>query len=160
MSYIGAQQKVLSGRGTVGRFDEGTSAGKYFYRERITVNGKRKYCYRLLEGVKSLEEAVAIAPEAAIALASEQARTSAPKHAEGQEKLHTRNSEAAHGSIPVEQAIKEFLRHHSLRRDAEVITENTFENKRGILENHLARYLKFKKVFLTVQISEQNLTST
>ena len=81
MSYIGAQQKVLSGRGTVGRFDEGTSAGKYFYRERITVNGKRKYCYRLLEGVKSLEEAVAIAPEAAIALASEQARTSAPKHA-------------------------------------------------------------------------------
>ena len=69
MATIGEQQKVLNGRGIVGRWDEGTSAGKYFYRERVTEDGKRKYKYRVIEGVTTLSEATEKAAEAAIAMA-------------------------------------------------------------------------------------------
>ena len=70
MATIGERQQVLGGRGIVGRWDEGTSAGKYFYRERITEDGKRKYKYRVLEGVTTLSEATERAAEAAIAMAT------------------------------------------------------------------------------------------
>ena len=70
MATIGEKQQVLSGRGIVGRWDEGTSAGKYFYRERVTEDGKRKYKYRVIEGVTTLSEAAEKAAEAAIAMAT------------------------------------------------------------------------------------------
>lgn len=57
MVHIGEKQKVLNGRGIVGSFDEGMSAGKYPYRGRVAEDVKRKYKCRVLEGVTTLSEA-------------------------------------------------------------------------------------------------------
>ena len=80
MATIGEKQQVLNGRGIVGRWDEGTSAGKYFYRERVTEDGKRKYKYRALEGVTTLSEATILAAISQAARASS-ATTSPTNHA-------------------------------------------------------------------------------
>ena len=146
MATIGEKQQVLNGRGIVGRWDEGTSAGKYFYRERITEDGKQKYKYRVLEGVTTLSEATERAAEAAIAMA-----TGAPT--EAQQRASNNPLEALEAStrvqaqllgtikqskasgISIEKATAEFMRFHDKRRRAEVIAEATYENKRGIIEN-------------------------
>lgn len=163
MATIGEKQQVLNGRGIVGRWDEGTSAGKYFYRERVTEDGKRKYKYRVLEGVTTLIEATEKAAEAAIAMA-----TGAPT--EAQQRASNNPLEALEAStrvqaqllgtikqnktagISIEKATAEFMKFHDKRRRAEVIAEATYENKRGIIENHLTDYLKYKSITSTNQI--------
>ena len=163
MPFIGEKQEVLNGRGIVGRWDEGTSAGKYFYRERVTEDGKRKYKYRVLEGVTTLSEATEAATEAAIALA-----TGAPTEAQHrvtnnplsaleqstriQAKLLGSIKKTKTSGVPIENAITEFMRFHDKRRRAEVIAEATYENKRGIIENHLTDYLKYKSITSTSQL--------
>lgn len=157
MAYIGEQQKVLNGRGIVGRFDEGTSAGKYFYRERITEEGKRKYKYRLLEGAASLSEAAERASEAAIAIAtgipstnqSNQVRASL----DGLQQISSRHPKEQVKSVSIETAIKEFINHHDKRRRVDLIAEQTFINKSGIIHNHLAAYLKYKRINYTADIT-------
>ena len=154
---------MLNGRGIVGRWDEGTSAGKYFYRERVTEDGKRKYKYRVIEGVTTLSEAAEKAAEAAIAMA-----TGAPT--EAQQRASNNPLEALEAStrvqaqllgtikqskssgISIEKATAEFMKFHDKRRRAEVIAEATYENKRGIIENHLTDYLNYKSITLTSQI--------
>ena len=163
MATIGEKQQVLSGRGIVGRWDEGTSAGKYFYRERVTEDGKRKYKYRVIEGVTTLSEAAEKAAEAAIAMA-----TGAPT--EAQQRASNNPLEALEAStrvqaqllgtikqskssgISIEKATAEFMKFHDKRRRAEVIAEATYENKRGIIENHLTDYLNYKSITSTSQI--------
>ena len=150
MAYIGEQQKVLNGRGIVGRFDEGTSAGKYFYRERITEEGKRKYKYRLLDGAASLSEAAERASEAAIAIASGIPSTNQSSQAraslDGIQQSSSRHPKEQVKSVSIETAIKEFINHHDKRRRVDLIAEQTFINKSGIIHNHLAAYLKDKRI--------------
>jgi len=163
VATIGEKQQVLNGRGIVGRWDEGTSAGKYFYRERVTEDGKRKYKYRVLEGVTTLLEATERAAEAAIAMA-----TGAPS--EAQQRASTSPLEALEAStrvnaqllgtikqnkttgISIEKATKEFMGFHEKRKRADVIADATYENKRGIIENHLTDYLNYKSITSTNQL--------
>lgn len=119
MATIGERQQVLGGRGIVGSWDEGKSAVKYFYRERVTEDDKRKYKYRILEGIITLSEATEKAAEAAIAMA-----TGAPSKAqlrassnplEGLEastrvnaQLLERIKQSKASGIPIEKATKRF----------------------------------------------------
>ena len=54
--------------------------------------------------------------------------------------------------ISIEKATAEFMRFHDKRRRAEVIAEATYENKRGIIENHLTDYLNYKSITSTTQL--------
>ena len=163
MAFIGEKQKVLNERGIVGRWNEGTSAGKYFYRERVTEDGKRKYKYRVLEGVTTLSEATERAAEAAIAMATG-APTDAQQRANNNplevleastrvqaQLLGTIKNGKASG-ISIEKATAEFMKFHDKRRRADVIAEATYENKRGIIENHLTNYLNYKSITSTIQL--------
>jgi len=154
--------KVLGGRGSVGMWlVPDRLSGKWFYRERDKA--RRTYRYKQLIGATNVKQAEAMAAEAAIALATEHppAKSTSPpdpvaqlrKQARVQERLLAKVAETNTTGIPVEQAIKEFVRHHSKRRDAEVIAEMTFLNKRGIVENHLTPYLHERKVHLTSQLT-------
>jgi len=162
LAYIGEQQKVLNGRGIVGRFDEGTSAGKYFYRERVTEGGKRKYKYQIIKDVSSLSEAAETASDAAIAIASctplvtqaSQGRALLEGLQQGSPKYSRQNQEEQVKSVSIETAIKEFISHHEKRRRAELIAETTFLNKSGIIHNHLAEYLRYKNINYTSELTK------
>ncbi len=67
MPQIQLQQKVLNGRGRVLLYGSGTSAGKWYYKEK--VEGQRRYKEKQLFGASSLEQAIEMAAEAAIELA-------------------------------------------------------------------------------------------
>ncbi|WP_413678489.1 hypothetical protein [Prochlorococcus sp. MIT 0916] len=69
MPQIQLQKRVLNGRGRVLLYGSGTSAGKWYYKEK--VEGQRRYKEKQLFGASSLEQAIEIAPEAAIELAKE-----------------------------------------------------------------------------------------
>jgi len=154
--------KVLGGRGSVGMWlVPDRLSGKWFYRERDKA--RRTYRYRQLVGATNVQQAEAMAAEAAIALATElpTSKTTAQpdqlaqlrKQARVQEKLLAKVADISANGVPVERAIKEFVRHHSKRRDAEVIAEMTFLNKRGIVQNHLAPYLLGQRISLTSQLT-------
>jgi len=61
------QQKFLNGRGRVLLYGSGTSAGKWYCKEK--VEGQRRYKEKQLFGASSLEQAIEMAAEAAIELA-------------------------------------------------------------------------------------------
>ncbi|MDB4677531.1 hypothetical protein OAE71_00025 [Synechococcus sp. AH-551-A21] len=118
MATIGEKQQVLGGRGIVRSWDEGTSAVKYFCRERVTEDDKRKYKYRILEGIITLSEATEKAPEAACygsgAPSKAQLRASS-NPLEGLEastrvnaQLLERIKQSKASGIPIEEATKGF----------------------------------------------------
>ena len=69
MPKIAEKQTVLNGRGSVVRFASGTSVGNYVYRE--WDNSIRNYRTKHILEAKSLEEAIAMAPQIAIELAQD-----------------------------------------------------------------------------------------
>ena len=70
MPTIVEKQEVLNGRGQVIRYGSGTSAGSYFYKEKIP--GERRYKTRRIQGATTIEEAVQAAVEIAFKLQEEQ----------------------------------------------------------------------------------------
>ena len=70
MPTIVEKQEVLNGRGQVIRYGSGTSAGSYFYKEKIP--GERRYKTRRIPGATTIEEAVQAAVEIAFKLQEEQ----------------------------------------------------------------------------------------
>ena len=69
MPKIAEKQTVLNGRGSVVRFASGTSVGNFVYRE--WDNSIRNYRTKHILEAKSLEEAIAMAPQIAIELAQD-----------------------------------------------------------------------------------------
>ena len=78
MPAIAEKRTVLNGRGIVGVWANGTSAGKYFYREK--VEGKKAYRFKELLEANNLDEAEAMATEAAIKLREAPSKTTQPKN--------------------------------------------------------------------------------
>ena len=70
MPTIVEKQEVLNGRGQVIRYGSGTSAGSYFYKEKIP--GERRYKTRRIPGATTIEEAIQAAVEIAFKLQEEQ----------------------------------------------------------------------------------------
>ena len=66
MPTIVEKQEVLNGRGQVIRYGSGTSAGSYFYKEKIP--GERRYKTRRIPDATNIEEAVQAAVEIAFKL--------------------------------------------------------------------------------------------
>ena len=63
MPTIVEKQEVLNGRGQVIRYGSGTSAGSYFYKEKIP--GERRYKTRRIPGATTIVDAVQAAVEIA-----------------------------------------------------------------------------------------------
>ena len=70
MPTIVEKQEVLNGLGQVIRYGSGTSAGSYFYKEKIP--GERRYKTRRIPGATTIEEAVQAAVKIAFKLQEEQ----------------------------------------------------------------------------------------
>ena len=162
MAWIGEKRKVLNGRGIVGRFDEGTSAGKFFYRE--LIKGTKKYQYKVLHEAESLDEAEAMAADAAIQLASTK-QIDKPTHTDPlqllarEERLTQQQLKLARfekkskPNVEIEKALKDYVRLQAEKRDKGLIAEATYTNKRIILEIHVLGYFKEKNVKTTRQIT-------
>ena len=159
MPTIVEKQEVLNGRGQVIRYGSGTSAGSYFYKEKIP--GERRYKTRRIQGATTIEEAVQAAVEIAFKLQEEQPPESisdlikSPSGNPGETKQYV-----AHQTVRrapkrqrIENAIDGFLREEQRRVDVGLLSSRTLTQKRLALKLHLLPYLEqYKNVLYTNQI--------
>lgn len=107
MPQIQLQERVLNGRGRVLLYGSGTSAGKWYYKEK--VEGQRRYKEKQLFGASSLEQAIAMAPEAAIELAKEPEKKPSYRYASDPLTLIQREEKRERPKIDLEVAMDQWL---------------------------------------------------
>ena len=170
MPSVLEKQKVLGGRGEVFTY-KSTQVGKYFYREKVA--GTKRYRTKLISGARTLIEAVELASETAIALREEDphhrsllnpnrpvAELDSLQLLEREEKLLKKKERMAKAekvngkkSIPVQDAIDDYLKSQQKRVDAGTFAKNSYLHKFYCLK-HIAEYLADKGIKRTSQISE------
>ncbi len=164
MPAILEKRKVLNGRGIVGIWANGTSAGKYFYREK--VEGRKAYRFKELPDAKNLDEAESLAADAAIELRDELkdaeriVETYDPmnlvqreeKLLKKKEKLAREQQKKENPKISIEKAMDQWLVEQQRRVDAGTFSQNSYEHKLNC-SKHIMDFLKKRKVLLTSQIT-------
>ena len=164
MPAIAEKRTVLNGRGIVGVWANGTSAGKYFYREK--VEGKKAYKFKELLEANNLDEAEAMATEAAIKLREAPSKTTQPKNfdpldliareeklVKQKEKILRQENKQANPKITIEKAIDDWLKTILIKSEAGTISEATYSFKKACML-HVKNYIKSKRITLTSQINE------
>ena len=157
MPKIADKRKVLGGRGCVVLYASGTSAGQFFYRE--LIKGTKSYMTRRIEGVSNMDEAEAAATEVAFELNKKPDLSllwdkpkgngsEAPKRDYFSGRVVSRKPR----SIPVSQAVQNWLRLEYEKADSGLIRRDTVDKKAGLCRRHLIPYLESKGVTRTAQI--------
>ena len=157
MPTIVEKQEVLNGRGHVIRYGSGTSAGAYFYKEKIP--GERRYKTRRIPEATTIEEAIQAAVEIAFKLQEEQPEGVSNLRSTTKS-LKEREQYVAHQTVRrtpdrqrIEYAIESFLREEQRRVDVGLLSNRTLTQKRLALKLHLLPYLEqYKNVLYTNQI--------
>ncbi|ABX09462.1 hypothetical protein [Prochlorococcus marinus] len=150
MPQIQLQERVLNGRGRVLLYGSGTSAGKWYYKEK--VEGQRRYKEKQLFGASSLEQAIAMAPEAAIELAKEPEKKPSYRYASDPLTLIQREEKRERPKIDLEVAMDQWLSEQEKRVDAGAFQPASYSHKFNCCR-HIKLYLKKKKVTFTTQIN-------
>ena len=158
MPTIVEKQEVLNGRGQVIRYGSGTSAGSYFYKEKIP--GERRYKTRRIPGATTIEEAIQAAVEIAFKLQEEQPEGVSNLLRSTRKSLEEREQYVAYQTVRrtpkrqrIEYAIESFLREEQRRVDVGLLSNRTLTQKRLALKLHLLPYLEqYKNVLYTKQI--------
>ena len=143
MPKIAEKQTVLNGRGSVVRFASGTSVGNYVYRE--WDNSIRNYRTKHILEAKSLEEAIAMAPQIAIELAQDLANkprnpinidplnliAREEKLQRDKEKLFRAEQKKDSPKMTIEKAMDDWLKQQLKRVDAGAFSINSYEHKKN-----------------------------
>ena len=165
MPKIAEKQTVLNGRGSVVRFASGTSVGNYVYRE--WDNSIRNYRTKHILEAKSLEEAIAMAPQIAIELAQDLANkprnpinidplnliAREEKLQRDKEKLFRAEQKKDSPKMTIEKAMDDWLKQQLKRVDAGAFSINSYEHKKNCSKK-IRGYLNWKKITMTSQINE------
>ena len=157
MPKIADKRKVLGGRGSVVLYASGTSAGQFFYRE--LIKGTKNYMTRRIEGVSNMDEAEVAATEVVFELNKKPDlsllwdkpkgnESEAPKRDYFSGRVVNRKTR----SIPVSQAVQNWLRLEYEKADSGLIRKDTVDKKAGLCRRHLIPYLESKGVTRTAQI--------
>tara|TARA_Y100001963_G_C6789251_1_gene454597 strand:+ start:1665 stop:3194 length:1530 start_codon:yes stop_codon:yes gene_type:complete len=163
MPAINEKRSVLNNRGIVGSWANGSSAGKYFYREKVP--GKKAYRFYKLDEAKNLDEAEAMAANAAIELGKtakeEIVNTNQPTKLtliEREERILRRkerllNQEIAttYKGIGIQEAIEGWLEKEMDRVRSGFLQESSYLHKYYCFK-HVQKYLEDKGVTRTSQI--------
>ena len=158
MPTIVEKREVLNGRGHVIRYGTGTSAGSYFYKEKVP--GERRYKTRRIPGATTLEEAVQAAVEVAFSLQKVETGREAPSafrtsaaSTEETKQFVTLQTVRRPKRQRIENAVDGFLREEQRRVDVGLLSQRTITQKRLALKLHLLPYLEqYKNVLYTNQI--------
>jgi len=154
MPKISEKAEVLGGRGTVVKYDSGTSKGFYFYRE--WVKQDRRYLTKRIDEATSLEEAIELAPDAAFAIREEaKPLSNYPQYPP----LSPSNwspvpKQRKPRSITVEAAIRNWIEEEKERYNAGLIKKNTYLSKEMIYRTKVLGYLKEQGINHTHQLNE------
>ena len=156
MPKVVDKRKVLGGRGSVVLYGSGTSAGQYFYRE--LIKGTKNYKTRRIDSVSSMDEAEAACVEVAFELNKEPDFSLVT----GKEKELTKRSNSKYRqatianrkprSIPVAQAVKNWLKTEYQKADADLITKGTADAKERLFRLYVIPFLEAKGITLTARI--------
>ena len=163
MPAIAEKRTVLNGRGIVGVWANGTSAGKFFYREK--VEGRKAYRFKELLEASNLDEAERLATEAAIEL--RETKPPAPqknydpldliareeKLVKQKERLIREEKKKESPKEKLEKVIDDWLSTIKKKADAGSIEQSTYDFKWSCMR-HIRFYIKSKKITLTSQINE------
>ncbi len=162
MPSVSESIKVLNGRGTVVRISSGTGNGTYAYRE--WNKETRSYKVKHLSGAKTLDEAIAMAPDAAISLREVKedkpiAKLFDPLNliereeqlVKKKERLLREEKKKESPKITIEKAMSDWLRQQEKRVQGGEFSENSFSHKFNCCR-HIRFYLKHKKITMTSQI--------
>jgi hypothetical protein len=163
MPAIAEKRTVLNGRGIVGVWANGTSAGKFFYREK--VEGRKAYRFKELLEASNLDEAERLATEAAIEL--RETKPPAPpknydpldliareeKLVKQKERLIREEKKKESPKEKLEKVLDDWLSTIKKKADAGTIEQSTYEFKWSCMR-HVRFYIKHKKITLTSQINE------
>ena len=157
MPKIADKRKVLGGRGSVVLYATGTSAGQFFYRE--LIKGTKNYRTRRIEGVSNMDEAEAAATEVAFELNKEPDLSvlwDKPKVGGSEPPKRDYVTGRVIGrkprSIPISQAVQNWLRLEYEKADSGLIRQDTVDKKAGLCRRHLIPYLESKGITTTAQI--------
>ena len=160
MPRIDEKHDVLGGRGHVCRYLQGSSAGKYFYRE--WDNNTKKLKAKVIKGATTLEEAIDLATDVAFALREQPDKEQSnpdpitllrreERLISRQEKLQKIEEKGGAHSIPIDKAIKGFLDQEKKRVDGKQLEERSYSHKYYCMR-HIGMYLKSKLIKNTGQI--------
>ena len=162
MPAIAEKRTVLNGRGIVGVWANGTSAGKFFYREK--VEGRKAYRFKELLEASNLDEAERLATEAAIEL-RETKPPASPKNydpldliareeklVKQKERLIREEKKKESPKEKLEKVIDDWLSTIKKKADTGTIEQSTYEFKWSCMR-HVRLYIKHKKITLTSQIN-------
>jgi integrase len=150
------KRKVLGGRGSVVLYGSGTSTGKYFYRE--LIKGTKNYKTKRIDGVTNMDEAEAACVEIAIELNKEQSPldvvvTPNKELTKRQDYSVMRVVTRKPRSIPIAQAVKNWLKMEYEKADAGLITKGTADAKERLFRLYVLPFLEEKNITLTSQIN-------
>lgn len=164
MPSVSENVKVLNGRGNIIQYSSGRSVGKFAYREwnKETRSYKVKHLYE----AKTLEEAIAMAPDAAISL--REVKEDKPltqsfdplnliqreeQLVKKKERLLKEEKKKESPKMTIEKAMADWLRQQEKRVQGGEYSENSYEHKSNCCR-HIRFYLKHKKITMTSQINE------
>tara|TARA_R100000655_G_scaffold109777_1_gene165420 strand:+ start:35 stop:1654 length:1620 start_codon:yes stop_codon:yes gene_type:complete len=154
MPKISEKAEVLGGRGTVVKYESGTSKGFYFYREWIKQD--RRYITKRIDEATNLQEAIDLAPDAAFSIREEAKPIS-------NQPLYPPLSPSNWSQVPkqrkprsitVEAAINNWIKIEEERYNAGLIKKNTYLSKEMCYRTKVLGYLKEHGVDHTHQINE------
>ena len=166
MPRIAHSEKVLNGKGRVILYENGDSAGKWFYKEKIE-GSKDSYRSRCIEGANTLEEAKERVIEIAFDLAKDPVKPTVinpnidpldliareEKLLRQKERLNRAEQKKNNPKISLEKAFKDWFTQEQKRVDAGALAQSSFDHKFNCCR-HIKFYLKHKKVSITSQINE------
>ncbi len=160
MPSIDEKHDVLGGRGHVCRYLQGSSAGKYFYREWDKENKRLKA--KVIKGATTLEQAIDLATDVAFELRKEpdKGRTEPDpikllrreeRLVSRQEKLQKIEELGGARSISIDDAVKGFLNQERKRVEGKQLEERSYSHKYYCMR-HIRMYLEHKSIVNTGQI--------
>ena len=167
MPQIVQQEKVLNGRGRIILYGSGTSAGKWFYKEKVA--GKDQYKTKEIKGAQSIEQAREMVADVAIELASKKVsdritdKRLDPFDLVSREEKLIRRKERFERDVQkrenpkgnIEQIMNEWLTQEKKRMEGGSLTENSYSHKMYCCR-HIMAYIKMKKITLTSQITNSS----
>ena len=166
MPRIAHSEKVLNGKGRVILYENGDSAGKWFYKEKIE-GSKDSYKTKVIDGANTLEEAKERVIEIAFELAKDPVKPSVinsnidpldliareEKLLRQKERLNRAEQKKNNPKISLEKAFKDWFKQEQKRVDAGALAQSSFDHKFNCCR-HIKFYLKHKKVSMSSQINE------
>ena len=172
MPRIAHSEKVLNGKGRVILYENGDSAGKWFYKEKIE-GSKDSYRSRCIEGANTLEEAKERVIEIAFELAKDPVKPTfinpnidpldliarEEKLLRQKERLNRAEQKKNNPKISLEKAFKDWFTQEQKRVDAGALAQSSFDHKFNCCR-HIKFYLKHKKVSMFSQINESTFDNT